>query len=650
PVAKPYTGTPKAAQITVLGGSNSTVNPGPDDVPQSSFLPTNSTRYELDFGAARPLGGLALRWAAGDALPKAYEIQFSDGPVPSPWRTVATVKNRRTATHLIQLPDEQCNRLAIVVTGFASALPALLEKVEVLDSAVVDNPNTVAHEAAARARLGVYPKATRGETQSNWTVLGAAGDAGEAMINEEGQIELGKSLASIEPFVVGQAGELLTWADASHTQSLSEGCLPIVTITRTYANGLELVTTAVVAGAPGRSTLMTRYKLTGKTPLGLTRLVLATRPFQVNPPWQFLNESGGVARVSEAQVDGTAGKPTSRMVLTMPTTDGAIRRTLRAFPPAAFGFASDAARGDLVEQLDTPGFEPSSLQTLARCEQNRASAALVFSTNTKDPNSIDVVIAVPMGEAMDSTLASALDAAPTKAFADQLEQTRSFWHDKLYKVKFKVPAQAQTLIDAARSQIAYIHINRDGPGIQPGSRSYERSWIRDGSMTAMALLEFGQIDEAKAFVEWYAKYQFESGRVPCVVDSRGPDPVPENDSHGQLIFAIASVYRYTGDREFLARMEPHVHRAMTAIGNLLAERTTPKYASDELLTERQQPGKPGVPARAFQGLMPESISHEGYSAVPMHSHWDNFFTLRGIRDAQFVATARSDPERARRYK
>ena len=35
--------------------------------------------------------------------------------------------------------------------------------------------------------------------------------------------------------------------------------------------------------------------------------------------------------------------------------------------------------------------------------------------------------------------------------------------------------------------------------------------------------------------------------------------------------------------------------------------------------------------RAFFGLLPQSISHEGYSAKPMHSYWDDFFALRGSR-------------------
>ena len=36
-------------------------------------------------------------------------------------------------------------------------------------------------------------------------------------------------------------------------------------------------------------------------------------------------------------------------------------------------------------------------------------------------------------------------------------------------------------------------------------------------------------------------------------------------------------------------------------------------------------------------FLPQSISHEGYSAKPMHSYWDDFFALRGFKDAAFIA-------------
>jgi hypothetical protein len=59
--------------------------------------------------------------------------------------------------------------------------------------------------------------------------------------------------------------------------------------------------------------------------------------------------------------------------------------------------------------------------------------------------------------------------------------------------------------------------------------------------------------------------------------------------------------------------------------------------------EWRAPGK-----RQFFGLLPPSISHEGYSAKPMHSYWDDFFAWRGFDDAVFLAEVLGRPaERAR---
>src|SRR5690606_42048807 len=52
--------------------------------------------------------------------------------------------------------------------------------------------------------------------------------------------------------------------------------------------------------------------------------------------------------------------------------------------------------------------------------------------------------------------------------------------------------------------------------------------------------------------------------------------------------------------------------------------------------------------RAFYGMMPASISHEGYSAKPMHSYWDNFWALRGYKDAVELAQALGRDDAARR--
>ena len=198
------------------------------------------------------------------------------------------------------------------------------------------------------------------------------------------------------------------------------------------------------------------------------------------------------------------------------------------------------------------------------------------------------------------------------------------WRGKLGEVGFDVPAAGKALADTLRTSLAHMLISRIGPRLQPGTRSYARSWIRDGAMISEGLLRMGRPEVVKDYVEWYAPYQFDNGMVPCCVDDRGSDPVPENDSHGELVFAIAEYWRYTGDDEFLARMWPHVLGAFEYMETLRA-------------SERTEENRAVNPA--FYGMMPASISHEGYSAKPMHSYWDNFWALRGYKDAVEVARA-----------
>jgi hypothetical protein len=70
-------------------------------------------------------------------------------------------------------------------------------------------------------------------------------------------------------------------------------------------------------------------------------------------------------------------------------------------------------------------------------------------------------------------------------------------------------------------------------------------------------------------------------------------------------------------------MWPAVRQAVAYIETLRAERVTAEY--DE------------ATKRASYGLLPESASHEGYLAHPVHSYWDDFWALRGLGDAAEMA-------------
>jgi hypothetical protein len=126
------------------------------------------------------------------------------------------------------------------------------------------------------------------------------------------------------------------------------------------------------------------------------------------------------------------------------------------------------------------------------------------------------------------------------------------------------------------------------------------------------------------FIRWYAPFQRRTGFVPCCVDRNGPDWLVEHDSHGQLIYGVAESHRFTGDQDFLKDLWPHVRKAAKFIVKLRAQRLTAEY---------NEPDK----VNRF-GLLPESASHEGYLAHPVHSYWDDFWGLRGLLDAAEIAT------------
>ena len=70
---------------------------------------------------------------------------------------------------------------------------------------------------------------------------------------------------------------------------------------------------------------------------------------------------------------------------------------------------------------------------------------------------------------------------------------------------------------------------------------------------------------------------------------------------------------------------------MRYLETLRAKRLTDAYTA---------PGK-----RAFYGLLPESVSHEGYASRPVHAYWDDFFALRGLKDAVVLAQAVGEDRR-----
>lgn len=561
----------------------------------------------ITYPEPRDLGGLILTWGK-DAHPSAYTVELSsDGAAFAPAATVA--KTDGGHDYLV-IPDAIAK--AVRITAAAPGKTVAIERVRVMPPEFADTRNAVITAAAADAPFGFYPRAFRNQA-TYWTIAGVSGDDQEILVSQDGAVEVTKEGFSIEPFIITDAG-IKTFADAEITQSLQDGYLPVPGVTWTLGN-LTLAMTFATEGAVGDARMLARYTLTntGAEPRR-GRLALAIRPFQVNPPYQWLNTLGGVGRIDRIERSKTSV-----------TVDGT--EIVPLTPPAAFA-AVPFEQGEIVHHL-AAGTLPTSTSTSD--PTGLASAALVYDFTLAPGQNLTV----PLIAGLHKQPVAAQSAGTTlAAFDKRLGDAAAVWRGPLAGVDIRLPASQQRLVDTVRANLAYILINRDGAAIHPGSRSYERAWIRDGSLTSAALLAFGCFDEAKAFADWFGPYQYDNGKVPCCVDRRGPDPVPEHDSHGQYIWLVRNVFEHTGDSDFLARHYPRVLKAVEYIKFLRDQRNTPEYQEAT-----------GLKA-AKRGILPESISHEGYSAKPMHSYWDNFFAARGLNDAAHLADLMGDSNNA----
>jgi hypothetical protein len=227
------------------------------------------------------------------------------------------------------------------------------------------------------------------------------------------------------------------------------------------------------------------------------------------------------------------------------------------------------------------------------------------------------------------------DADAQRVFVRLLATQVAAWKQLLRQVEVRLPAEGKRLGQILETAQAHIWIHQDGAALQPGSRSYERSWIRDGALTSSALLRLGHQDAVRRFLLWFAERITADGKVPCCVDERGADPVPENDSHGEFLHLAAQYLRFSGDRTTLEALWPRIRSVVGYLDALRAQRRTARFR--------------GGPESVAFGLLPESISHEGYSDKPRHSFWDDFWALRGYKDAVEMAQVLGSPDEANRW-
>lgn len=447
-------------------------------------------------------------------------------------------------------------------------------------------PNALLSELARTAPRGDYP---RGFTeQAYWTVVGVAqGGPRAALLSEDGAVELGPERPSLMP-VLKVGGKRLTWAQAKVGQGMDAERLPLPMV-EWQGEGVQMRIAPLAFGDGKAPYALVRYEVRSIT-AQTVRLELHVQPMQVNPPTQFLTRPGGYAPIRRLSREGD----------TVSIDDQPLWLLTRPKDFTASGFL-----------IGPQGASASDTDGLA-------SGVIGYELNLTPGEAQSVIVAFPLGGQIERpTIAG--DVA--KWAETQAESVRADWRQRLGDTRLVLPAGAPPIADSARLALAYQLILLDGDWLKPGARSYDRSWIRDGAMMSEGLLRMGLRKEALAYFKAYAPMSFETGKVPCCVDARGADPTPENDSNGQLPWLAGELIRFGVAPAEIAPYWPQVSGAIAYQEGLRQANLTPQ-------TEAR-----------YRGLMPPSISHEGYSDKAAYSYWDNFWALKGYRGAAVTAQA-----------
>jgi hypothetical protein len=554
----------------------------------------------IDFTTRREFGGLQINWLKGHYA-KNFDVLLSEDG--QRWEKVYSVQSNRGEVSFIRLPEAEARFVKIDLAQSASDKGFGIGELKFLDIKSSLSLNDFLIYTAKNSPVGNYPRYFL-EQASYWTITGVNNDVKEALINEDGMVEAEKARFSIEPMIrIGDS--LYNWSNVKSVQSmgLSEdksefNFVPSVTW---HCQDLKFSTGVTASGEANKnSRLDISYafaNLSGE-PKDF-EFYLLVRPYQVNPYYQFLNLTGGAGKIHAIKEDGPVVVVDDKVVLFQKKPD--------------FFTAGTFDDGNIVDFIRS-GNIPQNKSALD--QSGLASGLIKYRFHLNPGERTEFFAVVPF---YPEKLTA--ENPVTENVTQEVDKATEFWKSKTGHIKFNLPASANRIVNTYKSNLAYILINRDKAGIQPGSRSYERSWIRDGALTSSALLKSGIVQEVKEFIEWYTSYQYENGKAPCVVDLRGPDPVPEHDSHGEMIYLIREYFNFTKDTIFLRSKNRNVLKAVEYLESLIAERSTAHFKN----------GNDSV--RAYYGLVTESISHEGYSAKPMHSYWDNFFTMKGLKDA-----------------
>lgn len=156
-------------------------------------------------------------------------------------------------------------------------------------------------------------------------------------------------------------------------------------------------------------------------------------------------------------------------------------------------------------------------------------------------------------------------------FAARADEDKKHWTEVLARAEqpAKLPADARAVYRRAIVTMLQHRVSNGAFIAAPTLTSpvYRFVWPRDGSKTAVDLLEAGYAPEAASFFEFLEKVLLPDGSFAVNYFSDGSKPLfdfgadgNENDQPGMLPWGVDKVYEVTRDRTWLAARWPAVRR------------------------------------------------------------------------------------------
>jgi hypothetical protein len=423
-------------------------------------------------------------------------------------------------------------------------------------------------------------------THRNWTAVGNPGSAWEAVVDPAGLVTMVPDGWSVDWWI----GDGDNWVLPSRSHRLRQWPDGAGSCVR---SGVELPGGGdAVAGVYAIRTRDGEYvalEVTNRTERPLT-LAFALRPY--NPEGLAVVED--IAVTNEAiMVDGERG-----VVL----CDRPERVAISTFHS-----------GDCLQQL-VKGIAETFRPVQTHDPAGLATASVTYPLGPAETLRVLLPLPPTSETRPDRDLPVLVREAPSAA------DTAERWQRILDRgLQVRLPDdRLQQAVEANRTYQLVLH---DPGSITPGPLTYHRFWFRDAAFQVMALDRWGFHDEAADVIESFPERQRHDGFFYSQWH--------EWDANGAAILTIAEHYRLTGDLPRLTRLMPAVRRGADWI-----ERTR----------HRRRDGATREP-----GLLPPGVSAEHLGPYDVY-YWDNFWALRGLYDAAYLADVMGNAADAARWR